>query len=204
MDETTPTFYVAVEGRLLADGVIDPLAVGGIYDLAICAFYHQLFATFSPKPRVSRLGNSLYRIRGKVRAKGERAWVMNAGVPILCNGELPSCFAPRKWVEGVFTLTLEGQGGCGPFREVAGCEKMHHRWRVLSIYRDDAFWQAIRREGDSDVPLSGQVIRALRYFEKLGNETHWSREKAIGSECDPAAHYLLVLEAMGEDHPALI
>lgn len=203
MDQTTPTFYVAVEGRLLLDGQLPALTVGEECKLAVCAVYHQLFATFSPKPRLSRLGNSLYRIRGKVRATNENAWVMNAGIPILCNGPLPSCFAPRKWVEGVFTLTLDGQQECQAFSEVSGCEKMHFQWRVLSIYRDDSFWQAIRREGDSDVPLSGQVILALRYFEKLGNETHWARQREIGPDCDPNAHYLVVLEPHGVDHPAL-
>lgn len=204
MDDTPQeTYYLAIEGTHLLEGTVPPLKLGEEHDLAVCGIFHQMTASFTRETRVSRLGNSLYRIRGKVWTKSDRAWILRAGIPILCHGDLPSCFAPRKWIEGVFTLTLDGQDMCDKFTDSIEPAELVRPWKVLTIYRDNTFWDAIRSEGESPVPLSGQVIKALQYFERLGNETHWSRLKELPTDCQPTDHFLVVLERIADARDAL-
>lgn len=193
------TFYMAIEGHTLREGVCPPLRTGRLLEAALCATPHRMSASFANEPKLRRLGNCLYRIRGRIRAAEPDCWVINAHLPILCNGQLPSCFAPRKWVEGVFSLTFHGQKGAAHFAGRNGCGGMVRKWKIISLYRDDAFWDMVRSDGGADVPLHGQVARALRYFEEQGAETHWHRLEAAGADAPPDSHYLAVLEPEAEE-----
>lgn len=188
------TFYLAIDGELLRDGRCPPLRVGSPLAAALCATPHRLSASYSHEPKLVRLGNCLYRIRGRIRTAGPGGWILGAHLPILCNSPLATCFAPRKWVEGVFSLTFQGQELAEAFQQERHAGELVRHWRVLSLHRDNAFWDMVRSDAGSDVPLHGQVVRALRYFEQQGSETHWHRVDSIGPDADPGAHFLAVLQ----------
>jgi hypothetical protein len=190
------SFYLSLEGEHLGPDFLESLTVGQVIRVPLCAIPHRLNASFSPSRKFSRLGNSLHRMRGKVLHADADSWVLDVGFPVLCQTPLPSCFAPRKWLEGIFSLRLAQSLELPLFEERKGCETLLRSWKVLSLYRDDAFWSMVRGEDAPDAALSAQVVRALQYFESLGADTHWEKIQKVGPDCEDDSHYLVVLEPL--------
>jgi hypothetical protein len=191
---------VGVERWMLASGLMGTVTPGQRFAMPVVALPHRMTATFRQETKVRPLGNSFYRLRGRILESEGGTWLLDCGQVFLCHSTLPTCFAPRKWVEGVFSLSLDLSNAHEHYRNTRHFIRLIRNWRVRRIANDSHFWRHLRA-GEMAIGGEAPGLDALEtiVLEADRDTQDEPRPALTAADSEPDdSHFLLTIEPVSE------
>jgi hypothetical protein len=190
---------VGMSAWKINEGLYPDLHVGMERAFAIAMTPRVITGAKEHQPAAVALGSCFYHLRGKVTYAHRGVWVLHAGFPVFCEGDLPQDAVVGRWLSVETVLHLDP----GTYRRTYSRRKtmpnIVRPYRITEIQRDTRLWQAWQRTENRPIRAGGKsehLVDFLTREEGRHKDIKVTQTRAAVDD-GGSAHYTLLCEGVG-------